>query len=103
MPYAMRCSIDLDFRVGAWLEVAPDFTVERDENEATDSEVPGGYSVTWQRDVLEKPSPRILAFDIECTKEALKFPQAERDQIFMISYMVDGQVGRTLYVRLMGS
>ena len=45
----------------------------------------------------------ILAFDIECTKEALKFPQAERDQIFMISYMVDGQVGRTLYVRLMGS
>ena len=42
VPYAMRCSIDLDFRVGAWLGVQPDASVERDENEATDSEVPGG-------------------------------------------------------------
>jgi len=39
---------------------------------------------------------QVLAFDIECTKEPLKFPQAERDAVFMISYMVDGQV-RTLF------
>lgn len=33
----------------------------------------------------------MLAFDIECTKKPLKFPDAEFDEIFMISYMVDGQ------------
>ena len=42
----------------------------------------------WQTELLIKAEPRILAFDIECTKEPLKFPQADRDQIFMISYMV---------------
>ena len=41
---------------------------------------------------MVKAEPRVLAFDIECTKEPLKFPQAERDEIFMISYMVDRQV-----------
>lgn len=34
---------------------------------------------------------RILAFDIECEKSPLKFPNAERDRIFMISYMHGGQ------------
>jgi DNA polymerase epsilon subunit 1 len=41
--------------------------------------------------MMVKAEPRVLAFDIECTKEPLKFPQAERDSIFMISYMVDTQ------------
>jgi DNA polymerase epsilon subunit 1 len=35
--------------------------------------------------------PRIFAFDIECTKAPLKFPDANVDQVFMISYMIDGQ------------
>jgi DNA polymerase elongation subunit (family B) len=34
---------------------------------------------------------RILAFDIECEKSPLKFPNPEVDRIFMISYMIDGQ------------
>lgn len=34
----------------------------------------------------------MLAFDIETTKLPLKFPDAETDQIMMISYMIDGQV-----------
>ena len=34
---------------------------------------------------------RILAFDIECEKSPLKFPNAETDRIFMISYMIDRQ------------
>lgn len=34
-----------------------------------------------------------MAFDIETTKLPLKFPDAESDQIMMISYMIDGQVG----------
>lgn len=37
--------------------------------------------------------PVVLAFDIETTKLPLKFPDAETDQIMMISYMIDGQVG----------
>lgn len=36
----------------------------------------------------------VLAFDIETTKLPLKFPDAETDQIMMISYMIDGQVSR---------
>ena len=38
----------------------------------------------------KKANPVALAFDIECTKAPLKFPDAAFDQIFMISYMVDG-------------
>lgn len=41
--------------------------------------------------MIEKSDPRILAFDIECTKAPLKFPDSSVDQIFMISYMFDGQ------------
>lgn len=33
-----------------------------------------------------------MAFDIETTKLPLKFPDAQSDQIMMISYMIDGQV-----------
>ena len=32
-----------------------------------------------------------MAFDIECTKQPLKFPDVQFDQIMMISYIVDGQ------------
>jgi DNA polymerase epsilon subunit 1 len=46
----------------------------------------------WQKDLLERCEPRILAFDIECEKSPLKFPNAEFDRIFMISYMVEGKV-----------
>lgn len=44
-----------------------------------------------EREMLVKAEPKVLAFDIECHKDALKFPDAERDPIYMISYMVDGQ------------
>jgi DNA polymerase epsilon subunit 1 len=33
----------------------------------------------------------VLAFDIECTKAPLKFPDPAIDQIYMISYMCDGK------------
>ncbi|CAM9091188.1 unnamed protein product, partial [Phaeothamnion confervicola] len=75
VPYTVRCSIDLDIRVGAWYMVTPD---------------EHGCRVDWQRDMVEKAEPRTLAFDIECTKTPLKFPNVEMDEIFMISYMVDG-------------
>jgi DNA polymerase epsilon subunit 1 len=43
-------------------------------------------------DLVERPEAIILAFDIECTKMPLKFPDAKTDQIMMISYMLDKQV-----------
>lgn len=32
-----------------------------------------------------------MAFDIECTKLPLKFPDVKTDQIMMISYIIDSQ------------
>jgi DNA polymerase epsilon subunit 1 len=78
VPYAMRAAIDLDFRVGAWHIVTPDPAT------ATST-------ITIQKEMLELCEPKILAFDIECEKSPLKFPNAERDRIFMISYMTPGQ------------
>ena len=78
VPYTMRAAIDMDLRVGAWYTVTPD--------EGASSTC----SVSWQRDMLELCEPKILAFDIECEKSPLKFPNAQVDRIFMISYMVKG-------------
>ena len=78
IPYDMRVCIDCELRVGAWFVVSP---VQGSE----------GCIVTWQKELLELCEPRILAFDIECEKAPLKFPNAEHDRIYMISYMVSGQ------------
>lgn len=32
-----------------------------------------------------------MAYDIECTKKPLKFPDANTDEVMMISYMLDEQ------------
>ena len=61
VPYAMRVAIDLDIRVGAWYTVTPE------HNSLT-------CAVEWQKDLLELCEPRVLAFDIECEKSPLKFP-----------------------------
>ena len=78
IPYTMRVAIDRDLRVGAWYEVSPET--------GSDS-----CNVIWLKDMLELCDLRILAFDIECEKSALKFPDASRDRVFMISYMIAGQ------------
>lgn len=79
IPYTIRISIDLDLRVGAWFEVSP----------SPSSSL--FCQVEWKKEMLELCEPKILAFDIECEKAPLKFPNAEHDRIFMISYMVSGQ------------
>ena len=48
--------------------------------------------ITKREDLIEPPDPIVLAYDIETTKLPLKFPDADTDQIMMISYMIDGQV-----------
>jgi DNA polymerase epsilon subunit 1 len=77
VPYYQRAAIDLGLRSGAWYDV--------------ECLANGVVKAKRKVDMLVKAEPRVLAFDIECTKAPLKFPNAEVDQIFMISYMFDGQ------------
>lgn len=79
VPYHVRVSIDLKINCGLWYNVRCR---------------PGGLEapiITPRPDILERPEPIILAYDIETTKLPLKFPDAQSDQIMMISYMIDGQ------------
>ena len=48
-------------------------------------------SMEHLKEKLDKADLRIMAFDIECTKAPLKFPDVMTDRIMMISYIVDGQ------------
>ena len=78
VPYTVRVSIDLNLRIGAWYTITPEYTTET-------------CLIQIEKEIIELCEPRILAFDIECEKSPLKFPNAEVDRIFMISYMVKGQ------------
>ncbi|KAL3942259.1 MAG: hypothetical protein SGBAC_003529 [Bacillariaceae sp.] len=77
VPYVVRVCMDLKIRAGSWYTV----TVEGED---------GGSPVTTlsDPDIETKANPRVLAFDIECTKAPLKFPNADVDEIYMISYMI---------------
>lgn len=78
VPYHVRLSIDLQIHVAHWYNV-------RYRGSAYPPEI------VRRDDLVERPDPVVLAFDIETTKLPLKFPDAETDQIMMISYMIDGQ------------
>lgn len=41
--------------------------------------------------IVKRAEPVVMAYDIETTKQPLKFPDQQTDQIMMISYMIDGQ------------
>ncbi|CAG9465602.1 unnamed protein product [Pedinophyceae sp. YPF-701] len=76
VPYHTRWSIDSDVRCGLWYAVR----------------VEQGVPVLRRRaDMVRWAEPRIVAWDIETTKLPLQFPNAEVDQVFMISYMIDRQ------------
>ncbi|ESL12213.1 DNA polymerase epsilon catalytic subunit [Trypanosoma rangeli SC58] len=75
--YHMRVAIDLGVFVGLWYDV----TVH--EGVAT--------VIRCDDSAYAPPMPTVCAFDIETTKAPLKFPQPEVDQIYMISYMLDGR------------
>ncbi|XP_005182541.1 DNA polymerase epsilon catalytic subunit 1 [Musca domestica] len=79
VPYHVRVSIDLKIFCGQWYNI---------RCRSGGMELP---IITCRPDILERPEPVVLAFDIETTKLPLKFPDAQTDQIMMISYMIDGQ------------
>lgn len=53
--------------------------------------VTGTTSLTRLTDRVKRADPIVMAYDIETTKQPLKFPDQQTDQIMMISYMIDGQ------------
>ena len=88
VPYVVRACIDLDLRAGCWYTLTP---------------LKSGGVTLSEKDNLQKANPKVLAFDIECTKAPLKFPDADIDSIFMISYMLDGQGYLLLSRHVVGS
>ena len=76
VPYYLRVAIDNHIRVGLW------YNVRFDEGAVQLEPVP---------ERVKRAEPVVMAFDIETTKQPLKFPDAELDVIMMISYMIDGQ------------
>ncbi|WFD34820.1 DNA-directed DNA polymerase [Malassezia cuniculi] len=75
VPYYLRVAIDNDIRVGLWYDVSFEEGVVRLDK------VP---------ERVKRADPVVMAFDIETTKQPLKFPDARSDVIMMISYMIDG-------------
>lgn len=78
VPYHVRVSIDLNVFCGLWYNIKC----------RGGSDIP---LIQLRSDIIERPDPIVLAYDIETTKLPLKFPDAQTDQIMMISYMIDGQ------------
>ncbi|KAI5689504.1 DNA polymerase family B [Leishmania braziliensis] len=75
--YHMRVAIDMKVYCGLWYDV----TVTE-----------GEARVERCDDSRYAPAmPRVIAFDIETTKAPLRFPQPEVDEVYMISYMLDGR------------
>eukprot|EP00929_Paragymnodinium_shiwhaense_P053984 TRINITY_DN27061_c1_g1_i1.p1 TRINITY_DN27061_c1_g1~~TRINITY_DN27061_c1_g1_i1.p1 ORF type:complete len:2570 (-),score=762.48 TRINITY_DN27061_c1_g1_i1:128-7837(-) len=85
VPYVCRVCIDNKLNCGKW------FTVTRHKmatglDDIWDTQT----TIVAKDDMLAKPGLRIFAYDIECTKEPLKFPDSAHDRITMISIMADG-------------
>lgn len=85
VPYHVRVSIDLKIFCGSWYAIKMKGMSEPPQ-------------ITLRSDLIERPEPIVLAFDIETTKLPLKFPDAATDQIMMISYMIDGQGKFSFYL-----
>jgi DNA polymerase epsilon subunit 1 len=94
VPYVVRVCTDLDIRAGTWYTVVATNTQGTDDNDNNDDDghEHGGIQLL-EPDRERKADVTFLAFDIECTKAPLKFPNAQVDEIFMISYMVSTPTG----------
>ena len=113
VPYVARVSIDLEIRCGKWYDVTGEVAGSGSEaGVAAPAPMVNAIGSTGLPVALGTPhlpapvkglstlvalseppnvhAPRVCAFDIECTKAPLKFPDAATDSIYMISYMVDG-------------
>ena len=76
IPYHTRVCIDLDIRISSWFQL-----------KFSNSFI---SSIICQKNMIERPDFRIMAFDIETSKLPLKFPDSKIDNIMMISINIDG-------------
>jgi DNA polymerase epsilon subunit 1 len=76
IPYHSRVCIDCNIRAGKWFQM----------------DVKAGIieKMTVRDDILSRPELKVLAFDIETSKDPLKFPDSQKDVVMMISLMFDG-------------
>lgn len=88
VPYVQRVCTDLDLRAGTWYSVHQPIAVDGQRVNPLFSEA--------DRETVAHPV--VLAFDIECCKAPLKFPSADIDAIFMISYLVTTPTGPQGYL-----
>ena len=75
--YHVRCMVDHEIRCSFWYDVSLDGQILK--------------KLTHLSEKLDKAPLRIFAFDIETTKQELKFPDSKFDQVMMISYIIDGK------------
>jgi DNA polymerase epsilon subunit 1 len=63
--YHSRACIDLKIRAGTWFRIS----------------YKNGYADKFEKEerILERPDLRFMAFDIETSKEPLKFPDKQHD------------------------
>jgi DNA polymerase epsilon subunit 1 len=73
--YHIRTAIDNDLRCGIWYLLDPSNTTQP----------------LARQDIIKIPPMKTIAFDIETSKSPLMFPDARKDSVIMISYMLDGQ------------
>jgi DNA polymerase epsilon subunit 1 len=83
--YVNRVAIDNYINCGKWFEVTRNLLAVSVDN-LKDTQC----TVKALDDYTKPPGLRIFAWDIECTKEPLKFPDSAFDRITMISIMIDG-------------
>lgn len=86
VPYVNRVCIDNSINCGKW------FTVTRNQMATSADNIWDTQSIiSPPPKALEtaRPGLRIFAWDIECMKEPLKFPDSSKDHISLISVMVD--------------
>jgi len=81
VPYVTRVCIDCDIRCGYWYRV--------EHSLSSGGAAPKLHLLS---ELVERANPTVLAYDIECTKAPLKFPDPYADdEIMMISWMLDGR------------
>ena len=76
IPYHTRVCIDHNIRISFWYKIKFQSSFIS--------------SIECQKEMVERPDFRIMAFDIETTKLPLKFPDSKIDNIMMISINIDG-------------
>jgi len=87
VPFTCRAPIDNGLYCGKWYNVTCKSAQTLADGEP---DLWWTCSVLNPLDSVDKPALRVFAYDIEVTKDPLKFPTSDKDRIMMISILCDG-------------